>query len=149
MSTPRLQGIVNGPSHETDSIERGCVGLPCASGVMQGVFLGSLGAALKREELDRVGVGYILTVATGILPAYPDHFRYILIDGENAVVLFSVFFLFVRHPLHHLWSSSIPHAHFFPFLYQIHAGTLSFRCHILYNARIISRLDVVGLATHH
>lgn len=48
--------------------------------VVNGVFLGSIGAAHNKEGLKELGVTHILTVAGGFKPLHPDDFNYCLVD---------------------------------------------------------------------
>lgn len=51
--------------------------------VVQGLFLGSLGAAKNRDGLKSLNVTHILTVAHSITPDYPKDFVYKVIEGMD------------------------------------------------------------------
>lgn len=48
----------------------------------QGLFLGSVGAALNKPALKNLNITHILTVAKSLDPAFPDEFIYKKIDGS-------------------------------------------------------------------
>lgn len=48
---------------------------------MQGLFLGSLGAANNRGALKALNVTHILTVAHSLTPSHPNDFVYKIIEG--------------------------------------------------------------------
>lgn len=47
----------------------------------QGLFLGSVGAALNKPALKDLNITHVLTIANSLDPAYPDEFVYKKIDG--------------------------------------------------------------------
>lgn len=51
------------------------------------LFLGSVGAANNKDDLKRLNVTHILTVANTLKPAYPDDFVYKVIAGTDFLVL--------------------------------------------------------------
>ena len=57
---------------------------------MQGLYLGSIGAAQNKEKLKALNITHVLVVARSLEPAYPGEFIYKKIDGT---------FLFI--PLQH------------------------------------------------
>jgi hypothetical protein len=44
--------------------------------VCEGLFLGSIGTAMSKETLERLGVSHVLTVADSIKPPFPTFFTY-------------------------------------------------------------------------
>lgn len=63
-------------------------GVPGA--VYDDIFLGSIGAAYNKEELEKHGITHILTCAAKIKPRFPDEFKYHLLnalDSPNQNVL--------------------------------------------------------------
>jgi len=67
--------------------------IPGSGGVR--VYIGSIGAALSKPILDRLGVTSVLCCAAGIIPPFPEAFEYKLIDVRDtpghAVLLASHF----------------------------------------------------------
>lgn len=53
----------------------------CSLHLPQGLFLGSVGAALNKSALKDLNITHLLTVAKSLDPAYPDDFIYKKIDG--------------------------------------------------------------------
>ncbi|KAJ3690172.1 hypothetical protein LUZ61_019336 [Rhynchospora tenuis] len=52
--------------------------LPCL--IDQGLYLGSVGAALNKDKLKELNITHVLTVARSLQPAYPNEFIYKKID---------------------------------------------------------------------
>ena len=55
--------------------------------VLQGLFVGSVGAAHNASELRSHGVTHVLVAARSLTPAHPDAFTYMHIDGAGACSL--------------------------------------------------------------
>ncbi|RWV99825.1 hypothetical protein BHE74_00044462 [Ensete ventricosum] len=53
----------------------------CRLQLPQGLFLGSVGAALNKSALKDLNITHILTVAKSLDPAFPNDFVYKKIDG--------------------------------------------------------------------
>ncbi|URE15824.1 dual specificity protein phosphatase [Musa troglodytarum] len=53
--------------------------VPCQ--IEEGLFLGSVGAALNKSALKDLNITHILTVAKSLDPAFPNEFVYKKIDG--------------------------------------------------------------------
>ncbi|KAJ8767516.1 hypothetical protein K2173_017585 [Erythroxylum novogranatense] len=55
--------------------------VPCQ--IEEGLFLGSVGAANNKDGLKSKNITHVLTVASSIRPAYPDHFAYKVIGVSD------------------------------------------------------------------
>lgn len=49
--------------------------------VCHGLFLGSIGAAHNKDELKKLNITHILTIACSLPPAYPNDFAYKVVGG--------------------------------------------------------------------
>jgi hypothetical protein len=68
--------------------------VPCL--IEAGLFLGSVGAALNKQQLQALGITHVLTVARSLQPAFPADFTYKKIDGSLPLFPFLSFPFFLK-----------------------------------------------------
>jgi hypothetical protein len=58
--------------------------------IADGIFIGSVGAAMNKEYLSSQGISHIVTIAENISPLFPDEFTYHIVrisDSTDADLL--------------------------------------------------------------